>query len=351
MTPANNPNARPSQLLRPSLPVAVIVPILNEANTLAATLESIVAQEYPPELIEILIVDGGSTDCWRDALGSVDLGKISVRTLLNPHRVTPAAVNLALRSTNAPAVLWISGHCRLAPDYLTQCASSFMEYESVATGGALLVEGKGLAGRLNALVLRSPIGTGMAPWRSQRGEGWVSAVNFALFDRQTLLDIGGLDERLARNQDNDLIRRLHAHGVRFRMVDTTVTYIAPSTLRGLWSRAWANGQWNVWCWRLGVPAVKWYHLTPMVALFVAVALLVLSFFSPVAVATMAALSIVYVALILVHTVTVTVLSGFLWAIPMLPVHTIIFHALYGLGSWVALLRPVPGRVGSGVESG
>ncbi|MBD3299281.1 MAG: glycosyltransferase [candidate division Zixibacteria bacterium] len=258
--------------------IAIIIPILNEARTLSRTLASIAAQDYPRSLLEVMIVDGGSTDAWRDVVDSVPIPDATITILHNPHRVTPAAVNLALQSTAAPAVLWISGHCALAPDYLSTLAREFIRHDNVAVGGRLLVDGEGTAGIINAMVLRSPIGTGLAPWRWDNRSGWASTVNFALFDRQTLIDIGGLDERLVRNQDNDLIRRLRERGVRFYQVQSTVQYLAPATPAGLWKRAWGNASWTVWSWKLGKPSAQWYHVAPMAALLVGLALVIASFF-------------------------------------------------------------------------
>jgi len=45
---------------RPHL--SVVIPTYNSANTLPLCLESIAAQDYPEDNIEIIIADGGSTD-------------------------------------------------------------------------------------------------------------------------------------------------------------------------------------------------------------------------------------------------------------------------------------------------
>lgn len=42
--------------------VSVLIPTLNCAKPLELCLSSIAAQNYPPELIEIIIADGRSTD-------------------------------------------------------------------------------------------------------------------------------------------------------------------------------------------------------------------------------------------------------------------------------------------------
>ena len=62
--PARAARARgPALFSDPALPfVAIIVPCLNEGETVAATTESLLALQYPKEKLEILLVDNGSTD-------------------------------------------------------------------------------------------------------------------------------------------------------------------------------------------------------------------------------------------------------------------------------------------------
>ncbi|GAB4317901.1 MAG: glycosyltransferase family 2 protein [Candidatus Zixiibacteriota bacterium] len=330
----------------PTLRVAIIVPILNEGKTLPRLLTSIASQDYPLALLEVIIVDGGSSDDWEECLRAVPIPEARITILSNPKRVVPAAVNQAIRSTDAPAVLWISGHCILAPDYVSSLAREFMRRDNVAVGGRLLVEGEGISGRLNAMVLMSPIGTGLAPWRWNDRPGWARSVNFAMFSRETLLAMGGLDERLVRNQDNDLIRRLRDRGVRFYQVASTVTYLAPQSLSGLWRRAWGNASWTVWSWKLGVPSAQWYHLAPMVALLIGGLLCVGSVVSSTSAYILIGLIGSYAILLFGHTILVAVRGGPLWTIPILPIHLAIFHTTYGLGGWVALIRPVPQQYAS-----
>ena len=42
--------------------VSVLIPTLNAARTLDRCLTSIVEQDYPKELVEIIVADGGSND-------------------------------------------------------------------------------------------------------------------------------------------------------------------------------------------------------------------------------------------------------------------------------------------------
>jgi len=325
-----------------SLPrVAVVIPIINEASTLGDTLGALLEQDYPAELYEILVVDGGSSDGWRGVLASLNAERVHIRVLLNPKRSTPAALNLALASTDADAILWISGHCVLSPNYISAAARAFAEWPGQVVGGRLLVRGEGVRGRLNAMVLSSRFGTGMAPLRFEARPGATQSVTFALYGRRQLQKIGGLDERFRRNQDNDLWHRLRQTGASFRRVDAVATYLAPTTFAGLWRRAWGNGSWNIWSQRLRRGGLNWWHFAPMTMVGSGVLLTVVSLWIRPARLVFLALVAAYAALAIASAWSAARSARAWWARPILPFLFLIHHAIYGMGSWLALLRPVP----------
>lgn len=326
--------------------VAVIIPILNEGKTLGPTLQSLAAQDYPPECLEVLIVDGGSTDNWTPLLENLDRHNITHRTLANPNRSTAAAVNLALRSTGAPYVVWLSGHCQLSPDYIRLAIDAITAHNNIIVGGRLTVRGEGVIGRLNALVLGSRFGAGIAPWKRRGQTGSTESATYAVFDRKDFLDAGGVNERLLRNQDNELTARMHRRGIRYFLTTATAAYIAPATLMGLWKRAWKNGSWVVWSTKLGMPAYSWYHLAPSAAILIALVLAALSFASSGALYTLGALAAVYLLLSVGFAVLESARHHALWAIPILPVLFFLLHTVHGSAVLLALPRPVPAPANS-----
>ena len=67
--------------------VSLILPIRNEADTIARTLKSVLAQDYPAELLEVLVVDGQSTDGTPEIvtrLLEASPTQVPVRILQNP---------------------------------------------------------------------------------------------------------------------------------------------------------------------------------------------------------------------------------------------------------------------------
>lgn len=333
---------QPAATVRALPRIAVVIPTLNEKAALRQTLVALVDQDYPNNLYEILVVDGSSSDGTQDIAMSFHGHGIELRLLNNPGRTTPAAVNLAISSTNADAILWLSGHCLLSPNYLSQAAKAYVDARNRVTGGRLEVRGDGVRGTLNALLLSSRFGTGVSPLRFGHEPGPTSTVTFALFDRQTLLEIGGLDESLARNQDNDLVARLKENGIQFWRVDALATYLAPQTFAGLWKRAFLNGAWSVWGQRRGRGGHSWWHFVPMTMVGSGAILLAMSLAGlRLAPWSLAVLTVIYGLLAVGSAIGVAVPRGKYWAIPLLPFLFFIHHAIYGLGSWSALLRPNP----------
>jgi glycosyltransferase involved in cell wall biosynthesis len=322
--------------------IAAVIPTLNESAALKQTLASLLAQDYPNDRYEILVIDGGSSDGTQDIAMSFQDHGVRLRLLANPGRTTPAAVNLAIKSTDADAILWLSGHCLLSSGYLSQTSKAFADAPKRVTGGRLDVRGEGVRGTLNALLLSSRFGTGVSPLRFGHDPGPTSTVTFALFDRQTLIDVGGLDESLARNQDNDLVARLTENGIQFWRVDALATYLAPKTLSGLWRRAFLNGAWSVWGLRRGRGGHSWWHFVPMAMVGSGVLLLAMSLFGlKLAPWSLTVLALCYGLLAAGSAIGVAAPRSQYWAIPLLPFLFFIHHVIYGLGSWSALLRPNP----------
>ncbi len=322
--------------------IAVVIPILDEAATLDATLTSVARQDYPRERFEVVIVDGGSSDHWRAIVDLHRAAGATIRVLSNSKTTTPVAVNLAIAHTDADAILWISGHCVLSPNYLSASAPALMAENGRVTGGRLNVSGEGVRGRLNALVLSSRFGTGLSSFRFDRTPGPTGSITYSLFRRRTLLDVGGLDESLARNQDNDLVARLKERGIEFWRVDAVATYLAPKTFAGLWRRAFRNGAWSIWGHSRGRGGHSWWHFMPMLMVGVGAILALLSLvYSKAAFDALLGLAILYGILALGSGVATALPRRAVWAVPILPFLFLAHHLIYGLGSWSALLRPNP----------
>lgn len=110
--------------------VAVIVPCWNEQNTIAKTVTSLLALNYPKHKLEILIVDDGSTDnTFETASKFADAECVKIFRKENGGK--HSAMNFALEYTNAEIVGCLDADSFTEPDALYKMVHHFKN-ESVA---------------------------------------------------------------------------------------------------------------------------------------------------------------------------------------------------------------------------
>src|SRR3989338_6455267 len=105
------------------LRTSIVIPCFNEARTLASTIESVLALNYPRELLEVIVVDDGSTD--RTLAIAKEFESKGVRVFHKENGGKHTALNLALAQTNAELIGCLDADSTVAPDALTRIVSAF----------------------------------------------------------------------------------------------------------------------------------------------------------------------------------------------------------------------------------
>jgi hypothetical protein len=95
-----------------------------------------------------------------------------------------------------------------------------------------------------ALADGSRFGGAAAPFRNAGHPGYVDTLAYAAYRRQVFANVGGFDERLERNQDNEMHARMRAAGYKFYYhPDIRSFHKARKSLRGLLRQKFENGAW------------------------------------------------------------------------------------------------------------
>lgn len=234
--------------LESSLDVTIIMPIYNEEAFIARSLQAVLEQDYPVEHLEILVVDGMSTDGTREIVSALQSQCSNVKLLDNPGRIVSTALNIGLRHVQGNIVILVGGHCEIAPDYVAQCARYLQAHQDVAVvGGALETIGETPIAQAIAVAMSSSFGVGGVTFRTgSEQEALVDTVAFGAYRREIVDAAGLFDEELVRNQDDEYNYRIRKMGGKIYFVPTIkARYYSRGNLRSLWRQYFQYGFWKV----------------------------------------------------------------------------------------------------------
>lgn len=188
--------------------ISVIIPTFNEADFIEACILSLIDGDYPHTNIEVLIVDGGSTDNTIDKVITLSLRHPQIKLLNNSKKVVPAAMNIGLNEAVNDIVIWVGAHAIYQHDYLVNSVNVLLEENCASVGGVIEPVGKTLTGQAIALATTHKFGTGNAKYRYAQTRLSVDTVFGGCWKKDNILKIGGFNESWVRNQDYELNCRL-----------------------------------------------------------------------------------------------------------------------------------------------
>lgn len=117
--------------------VAVVVPCFNESAGIAATLDSLLALEYPADKLQIIVVDDGSTD---DTLAIARSYEPRVTVLAKENGGKHTAMNYALAHTDAEIMGCLDADSTVKPDALRHAVAAFTSPQIAAVTPAIHVK-------------------------------------------------------------------------------------------------------------------------------------------------------------------------------------------------------------------
>ena len=165
----------------PDTMVTIAMPAYNEEHYIETCIASVQAQDYPRELIEILVADGRSTDKTRDILARMGMADPRIRIIDNPDRLQAAGLGKIIKAAAGDVIVRMDVHCEYAPDYVRKCVETLAETGAENVGGAQRAKAKTLFQRALCAALTSPLGVGGARYRSADAEGFVDTVFLGAF--------------------------------------------------------------------------------------------------------------------------------------------------------------------------
>jgi glycosyltransferase involved in cell wall biosynthesis len=318
--------------------VSVIVPMRNESNHIRPCLEALLKQDYPEDEMEILVIDGHSTDNSRAVILPYTQRHSHLFLLDNPAQTTPAALNVGILHARGRYIIRVDAHTVVTPDYVSHCVKLLESTDAANVGGLMRPVGTTYTERGVALATTTPFGIGDSKFHYLEAEQFVDTVYMGAFRREIFDQVGLFDEELIRNQDYELNIRIRKAGGKILLTPKIISYYTPrSSLLALWRQYFQYGRWKVRTLQKHPDSLRWRQAAPPFFVFAFWVSLLLSFVWRPIRWLFALIAGSYLLASSVASIVAASRSGWRY-LPVLPIIFACIHFAWGLGFWYSLIR-------------
>ena len=230
--------------------VTVVVPVRNEEPYIARTLDQLLAQDMSGLDLEIVVVDGQSTDQTRQIVERYSSCHPELRLLDNPGRLSSIARNLAIRASRGEYVLVVDGHCEIpSRRYYQDLVAAFRESGADCLGRPQPLDVS------DATTLQRAIAAARSSWLGHHPDSLIYTEQevdcpaesvAAAYRRSVFEKVGHFDEQFDACEDCELNYRIDKASLRCRLVPfLAVKYEPRNSLFGLFRQLYRYGRGRV----------------------------------------------------------------------------------------------------------
>ncbi|MEO8192573.1 MAG: glycosyltransferase family 2 protein [Gemmatimonadales bacterium] len=328
--------------------VSILIPAYQERGFIGECLSSVRNFELPPQTsMEILVIDGMSTDGTRDIVAAASASDPRVRLLDNPRRFQSAALNLGIGQAAGTFIMRLDAHSTYPGDYLALALETATRTGSDNTGGIVTTLRRGdhyQAALVQALITHR-FGVGNSGFRTDAVEGPADTVPYGFFRRDVFERVGLFDERLIRAQDYEMNRRIIASGGKiWRNPKIVVAYYPQPDFRSFITKQLAyEAPYNAYMWYLAPWSFAARHAVTAVFAAGVIGGAVLSPISSTVRTIFFAVMLLYLAIAIFSAMGQATRYRQPLHVIFLPVCFFLYHFLHGLGIIAGLAKLAVGK--------
>ena len=226
--------------------ISILIPTLNEEDFIEECVLSLMCDSYPLEQIEVLIIDGGSSDRTLEKITTLQQRFKQIKHIHNSKMIVPAAMNIGIKHASNPIIVWCGSHAKYDKDYLTHSVQALLSNTGCASSGGVITPiAKTETGKAIAIATCNQFGIGNASYRYATEKTIVDTVFGGCFYKSSVNTIGGFNEEWVRNQDYEFNYRLRTH-VGNIVLDPSIRcqYYCRESIKKLAQQYYSYGFWR-----------------------------------------------------------------------------------------------------------
>lgn len=327
--------------------LTVILPIRNEERFIAKTIGYIQQQEYPHDLLEILVVNGRSEDRTADIVRNLAKADNRIRLIDNPGATSSTARALGVEHATGEIVTFVDGHTYIDNNQLLKNTVLLMQEKQVSVLSRpqfLQTPDNTFFQNAVALARRNPLGHGLDSTIFTDQDAFVDpSSSGASYRRELFEKLGNYDTRFGACEDVEFNHRVAKAGYEsFTSLKLAVYYYPRESFRALFQQL---KRYGVGRFRLAAKHRETLSYGTLIPFFFVVgmtALAIVSFFSTTALTIFGVCAVLYLAATILTSLAVALRHGFKYLVVLIPIFWTIHWAL-GWGFLSELVKTALGR--------
>lgn len=244
--------------------VSIVVPCRNEASYIERCIRSVADQDWPLDRLELIVADGQSDDGTRQILEATGAVQPWFKWIENPARFTPHGLNLGIKAARGEVVIILGAHAELETTFVRKNVEAFSKQPTAScVGGVIVNVHENEVAEVVSRAMKSPFGVGNARFRTGGKPGFVDTVAFGAYRKKVFEEIGGFNEDLVRNQDDEFNYRLTSSGGKiFFDPEIRSKYYVRGDFSKLFRQYFQYGYWKVYVNKLHSAVTSMRQLVP-----------------------------------------------------------------------------------------
>lgn len=252
--------------------VSFIIIAYNEEKTLTSILQDLKKQDYPHEKIQVILVDGSSTDATKELMNLFAKENKSFKQVIvldNPKRTLPCGWNIALEAAQEDVILRVDAHASIPCDFISNNIRCLESGEKICGGyRPNIIDGETPWKKILLLAESSMFGSGIAPYRHNSEKRYVKSIFHGAYCKEVFLKVGNYNEHLKRTEDNEMHYRMRKAGYKICFDPSIISYqYTRNTLARMMKQKFLNGYWIGKTTKVCPQCLSIYHFVPGLFVF------------------------------------------------------------------------------------